>query len=99
LWQVVAETVTKDWNNNKNCMLVAGATYPEELKKIRELVGNIPLLVPGVGAQGGDVKAAVQAGQDAQGRGLIISTGRAIVFAENPAKAARSLRDEINQWR
>jgi orotidine-5'-phosphate decarboxylase len=99
LWQIIAETVATEWNSNENCMLVVGATYPKERKAIRGLVGEMPLLVPGVGSQGGDVKAAVLAGRTTQGKGLIISTGRAIVFAENPAKAARDLRDEINRWR
>jgi orotidine-5'-phosphate decarboxylase len=99
VWQVVAETVVKDWNENKNCMLVAGATYPEEIKAIRRLVGDMTLLVPGVGAQGGDVRAAVQTGLNSRGKGLIISTGRSIIFAEDPGKATRDLRDEINRFR
>ena len=99
VWQVVAETVVKDWNASGNCILVVGATYPEEIKAIRRLVGDMTLLVPGVGSQGGDVKAAVLAGRTAQGKGLMISTGRAILFAENPSQAARDLRDEINRWR
>ena len=80
-------------------MLVVGATYPKDIKTIRSLVGDMPLLVPGIGAQGGDVRAAVQAGVDSQGRGLIINAGRSIIFSENPGQAARRLRDEINRWR
>lgn len=99
LWYVVAETVAKEWNENGNCMLVAGATYPEELKIIRGIVSDMPLLVPGIGAQGGDIKAAVQAGLDSHGMGLIIVAGRSIIFAEDPGKAARALREDINQWR
>ena len=99
LWHVVAETVAKNWNENNNCMLVAGATYPKELKTIRSIAGDMTLLVPGIGAQGGDVKAAVEAGLNSQGKGLIMSTGRAILFAENPGQAARTLRDEINSFR
>jgi len=99
VWQVVAETVAKDWNTNANCLLVVGATYPEEVKAIRHLVRDMTLLVPGVGTQGGDIKAMVQAGLNSQGKGLIISAGRSIIFSENPAEAARKLRDEINRWR
>jgi len=99
LWHAIAKMVTQEWNTNENCMLVVGATYPKELRVVRELVGDMTLLVPGVGAQGGDVKTAVQAGVDSQGKGLIISTGRAILFAKNPGQAARSFRDEINRWR
>lgn len=99
LWHAIAEMVAREWNMNGNCMLVAGATYPKDIKTIRSLVGDMPLLVPGIGAQGGDVKAVVQAGVDSQGRGLVINAGRSIIFSENPAKAARTLRDEINRWR
>ena len=63
VWQIVAEKVAKEWNENNNCMLVAGATYPKELQAIRAIVGeNMTLLVPGIGAPGRDVKAAVGAG-------------------------------------
>lgn len=99
LWQVVAEHVRDDWNTNGNCMLVVGATYPDELRQVRALVGDMPLLVPGIGAQGGDVQAAVSAGLDSAGRGLIISTSRGVIFADNPAAAARELRDSINVHR
>jgi orotidine-5'-phosphate decarboxylase len=99
LWQRVAERVAEKWNKNENCMLVAGATYPEELKTIRGIVDDMTLLVPGIGAQGGDIKSAVQAGLNSRGQGLIMSTGRAILLAENPADAARTLRDEINSYR
>lgn len=99
LWQVVAERVSKEWNKNGNCMLVAGATYPDELKIIRALVGDMTLLVPGIGAQGGDVEQTVRAGLNAQGRGMIINSSRAIIFADDPTEAARSLRDAINQYR
>ena len=99
LWQRVAETVRDGWNTNGNCMLVAGATYPDELRTIRALTPDMPLLVPGIGAQGGDVEATVTAGQDARGGGLIISASRGVIFDADPAEAARRFRDEINQFR
>ena len=99
LWQIVAERIHAEWNANGNCMLVAGATYPEELKQIRALVGDMTLLVPGVGAQGGDVEPTVHAGLNAQGRGLIINSSRGIIFAPDPAEEARALRDTINHYR
>lgn len=99
LWQAVAERVRDAWNANDNCMLVVGATYPEELRQVRALVGDMPLLVPGIGAQGGDVEATVKAGLDSQGRGLILNSARGIIFADDPAAAARDLRDAINRWR
>lgn len=99
LWQVVAERVRDTWNTNGNCMLVAGATYPAELARIHEIVGMMPLLVPGIGAQGGDVEATVRAGVDAAYGGMIINSSRGIIFATDPAAAARDLRDMINQYR
>jgi len=106
LFQHVAETVAKEWNGNGNCMLVVGATYPEELADIRARVGDLPFLVPGVGAQGGDVAKVMRAGKTAAGTGLVISSSRAILYAssgEDFAVAARKatleLRDSINAHR
>ncbi|MDI6778255.1 MAG: orotidine-5'-phosphate decarboxylase [Patescibacteria group bacterium] len=99
LWQIVAEKVRDEWNENDNCLLVIGATVPEETKKIREIVGDMTFLMPGVGAQGGDVEAAVRAGVNSEKKGLIINSSRGIIFAENPAEEARKLRDEINKYR
>jgi orotidine-5'-phosphate decarboxylase len=106
LYQVVAELAAQRWNSRGNCLLVVGATYPRELAEVRALVGDMPLLVPGVGAQGGDVAQAVQNGQTAQGTGLIVSSSRGILYAsagEDFARAARvatqQLRDRINSSR
>jgi orotidine-5'-phosphate decarboxylase len=106
LFQHVAESVAKDWNSAGNCMLVVGATYPDELKDIRARVGDLPFLVPGVGAQGGDVAKVMAAGKTAAGTGLVISSSRAILyasggedFAEAARKAAQDLRDSINAHR
>jgi orotidine-5'-phosphate decarboxylase len=106
LFQHVAETVAKDWNVNGNCMLVVGATYPEELADIRKRVGDLPFLVPGVGAQGGDVAKVMAAGKTAAGTGLVISSSRAVLyassgddFAEAARKAAQDLQGSINAHR
>ncbi|MFZ2237667.1 MAG: orotidine-5'-phosphate decarboxylase [Dokdonella sp.] len=106
LYLRVAKLIANDWNGNGNCLLVTGATWPDEIAQIRALVGDMPLLVPGIGAQGGDVEAVVKNGQDARGNGLLISSSRAILYAsngENFADAARAaastLRDEINRYR
>jgi orotidine-5'-phosphate decarboxylase len=97
LWASVARKVSGQWNSKGNCMLVVGATYPREMQQVREIAPAIPLLVPGVGAQGGDVAATVRAGQDGSGRGLLIASSRAIIFAAEPRQAAREMRDEIRR--
>jgi len=97
LWQIVAEKVSKDWNKNKNCLLVVGATYPTEMKKIRSLVGDMTFLVPGIGAQGGDLELVMKAGLNSEGLGLIINSSRGIIFAENPKEEAKKLCEEIRK--
>ena len=106
LYQVVARSVATTWNTNGNCVLVVGATYPAELMKVRAIVGDMPILIPGIGVQGGEVEATVTAGKDSRGWGMIINSSRSIIFAskENDfAQAAREateqLRAEINQYR
>ena len=106
LYHVVAKTVAEKWNSRGNCMLVVGATYPRELAEVREIVGPMPLLVPGVGAQGGDVDEAVRSGQTPNGTGLVISSSRSILyagsgdeFADAARLATRTLRDQINSSR
>jgi orotidine-5'-phosphate decarboxylase len=106
LYHVVAQMAATRWNGRGNCLLVVGATYPQELAEIRQIVGEMPLLVPGVGAQGGDVAQVVRNGQTAAGTGLLVSSSRGILYAssgEDFASAARaaalSLRDQINAHR
>ncbi len=106
LYEHVAQLVAHTWDRDGQCALVVGATFPNELARVRTLVGDMPLLVPGIGAQGGDVEATVKAGRTADGSGLMISSSRAILYAgkgEDFAAAARSAalatRDAINCWR
>jgi len=107
LYQHVAEKIAREWNAHGNCALVVGATWPEQLREVRAIVGSdVPFLVPGVGAQGGDVAAVVGNAKTADGTGLIVSSSRAILyasrgddFAEAAAGATRNLRDEINRYR
>jgi orotidine-5'-phosphate decarboxylase len=99
LWQIVAEKVSGVWNKNNNCMLVVGATYPEEMKKIRELTGEMTFLVPGIGAQGGDLQAVIQAGLNSEGLGLIVNSSRGIIFSENPKAEAQKLCEEIRKYK
>lgn len=105
-WSYVAYRVSRNWNKNRNCALVVGATYPEELREVRRIVGDMPILIPGIGAQGGDVEATVKAGMDSRGQGMIINSSRGIIFASNGpdfAEAARRetimLNELINQYR
>lgn len=106
LYEHVADVVSKEWNKERNCMIVVGATYPDELGAIRARTGDLPFLVPGVGAQGGDVAKAVKNGKTAAGTGLLISSSRAILYASSGAdfalaarKAAMELRNSINAHR
>jgi orotidine-5'-phosphate decarboxylase len=106
IYEKVARMISNDWNDNNNCCIVVGATWPEQMSRLREITGEMPFLVPGVGAQGGDVEALVKAGQTANGKGLMINSSRGVIYAgndENFAIAARKVaietRDLINQFR
>jgi orotidine-5'-phosphate decarboxylase len=108
LYQHVARLVAEKWNRNGQCGLVVGATFPHELAEVRKIVGDMPLLVPGIGAQGGDVEATVLAGQTASGGGMMINSSRAILYAkptdgedfsQAAARVARETRDAINRYR
>ena len=93
LYSAVARRVADHWNRNNNCAVVVGATYPQELAAVRAIVGDMPILIPGVGAQGGDVRLTVEAGRDARGRGMIVNSSRGIIYAgagEDFAEAARA---------
>ena len=105
LFEMVAE-MARRWNSRGNVGLVVGATYPEELKRVRRLCPEMTFLVPGVGAQGGDVAAVIGNGLDKAGRGLIINVSRPVLYASRgkdfavaAAGAARQLRDEIARER
>ena len=106
IFELVAEKVAREWNTTGQCALVVGATFPGEIARVREIVGDMPLLVPGIGAQGGDIEATVKAGKTSAGTGLMINSSRAILYAgkgEDYAVAARRValetRDAINRWR
>jgi orotidine-5'-phosphate decarboxylase len=99
----VARRAASDWSKRASVGLVVGATQPEELRRVREIVGDLPLLVPGVGAQGGDVAAVVRNGATRDGTGLIVNSSRAVLYAssgDDYANAARqaviALRDALN---
>ncbi|MDR0702086.1 MAG: orotidine-5'-phosphate decarboxylase [Azoarcus sp.] len=106
LYERVARLVATEWNSGNNCALVVGATFPAEIACVRALAGDMPLLVPGIGAQGGDIAATVAAGQTADGAGLAINSSRAILyasagedFADAARRAALAMREAINACR
>jgi orotidine-5'-phosphate decarboxylase len=106
LYERVARLAAGTWNTGGELGLVVGATVPAELARVRALAPGLPLLVPGIGAQGGDVAATVAAGRDAAGAGMMINSARAILyagrgedFADAARKAAVDTRDAINLYR
>ena len=106
LYQCVAQEIYDHWNDHENCLLVIGATYPRELAEIRKLCPDMTFLVPGIGAQGGDVEKTVKAGLNSKNAGMIINSSRGVIFAgsgEDFADVARKeaarTRDEINMYR
>ncbi len=105
VYEIIAEYAKTKWNYNKNLLLVVGATYPDELGKIRKICPNIPFLVPGVGAQGGDVEKVLENGLTKNKTGLIINSSRGIIyagkdadFAEASRAATIKLNDMINNY-
>jgi len=81
LYETVAKHAHGSWNQNNNLALVVGATYPDELARVRQLAPELPLLVPGVGAQGGNLAAVLRNGRTANGQGLLINSSRGIIYA------------------
>lgn len=106
LYKLVAKKVAREWNSNNNCMLVVGATYPEELAEIRNITEDMTFLVPGIGTQGGNVEKTIKAGLNSSGDGMIVNSSRGIIFAstsEDFTDKAREetvlLKEEINTYR
>ncbi len=93
----VAEAISTSWNENGNCALVVGATYPKDLLKVREIVGDMPILIPGIGAQGGDLENTVKSGLTKDKKGIIISSSRSIIFASNDEDFAEAARVETEK--
>lgn len=103
LYVHVAQRATSQWSQIGDVSLVVGATYPEELARVRSIVGDMPLLVPGVGAQGGDPDIVVRNGSNSNKTGLIVNSSRAILYADGgiagAAKEAQRTRDALNAAR
>lgn len=94
LYLHIAKMAQEKWNANGNICLVVGATAPEEMAKIREIAPDLPFLVPGIGAQGGDLEATVKAGRFANGGGLMINSSRGILYASQGTDFADAARQE-----
>lgn len=97
LYLRLAQRVASAWNVRGNCGLVVGATYPAELRRVRERIGDLPVLVPGIGAQGGSLEATLQAGLDSQGQGLVISVSRSVLYASDGPDFAAAARQEARR--
>lgn len=106
LYKIVARNIASEWNKQNNCLLVVGATYPEELKNVRNIVGDMFILVPGIGAQGGNLEKTIKAGLNSQKSGLIINSSRSVIyastgedFAQKSREETQKLKEQINQFR
>ncbi len=97
LYLRLARRVASDWNVRGNCGLVVGATYPDELRRVRAVVGDLPLLVPGIGSQGGSLEATIDAGLGSHGQGLVISVSRAVLYASDGGDFADAARREAQR--
>ena len=97
LYKVVARHVVEGWNQNDNCGLVVGATYPEELKEVRAIAPNLPILLPGIGTQNGDLVKSVRFGKDSRNSGLIICSSRAVIFAGSDKDFAVAARNKVHE--
>lgn len=103
LYQHVAHRVAEHWSRLGECGLVVGATYPDELRNVREIVGDLPLLVPGIGAQGGE-PAAISGGLDGDGFGMVVNSSRATIYASDGSdfdiaarEHATAIRDSLRR--
>lgn len=99
LYLKVVQEIIKWQRKYPNLLMVVGATWPEEIGKIRKVAKNITFLVPGIGAQGGDLKKTLKNGLKKNGKGLIIAASRSIIYANDPKIACQKLKDEINKYR
>jgi len=97
LYTYVAERVATAWNANENCGVIAGATYPKELGEIRSAVGDMPILVPGVGAQDGVLAETIKNGLDSRKQGLIVNASRSVIFASSGADFAEAARKKTEE--
>ena len=95
LYEYVAFRAAKDWNESTNCGVVVGATVPDELLRVRQIIGDMPILIPGIGAQGGDLEAVLKVCPDSNGQGFIINVSRSVLYASSGPDFADRARDEV----
>lgn len=99
LYQVIAKNIVEKWNTFHNCMLVVGATYPKELAEVRKIVGDMTLLIPGLGSQGGEVKKLMRAGLNSKNAGMIINSSREVLYADSGKNFTKKTRDKAKELR
>lgn len=95
LYEHVARNVAEKWNKNGNCAVVVGATYPDELAHVRKIIGDMPILIPGVGAQGGSAKESFAMGKNKNNAGVIVAVGRSVIYASSGTDFAEAARREM----
>ncbi len=91
----LAKAFKDRWNYNGNCGLVVGATYPDDIAEVRRVAPDTLFLIPGVGAQGGELEKSVRNGKDKDGRGFILSTSRIVIYADSPRESAQAIHGAI----
>jgi len=98
LYKRVTRAVVEDWNKHGNCGVVVGTTYPEEMREVRAIARDMPILMPGTGVQGGDLKQSVKAAKNSKGQGMIISASRAVLYASGDDEFAEAARSKAQEY-
>jgi orotidine-5'-phosphate decarboxylase len=97
LYKHIAERAANHWNENENCSVMVGATYPEQLGEVRDVIGDMPILIAGIGAQNGDLEKTIRGGKDSKNQGLIVNASRSIIFASKGADFAEVARAKTSE--
>src|SRR5207248_3369306 len=97
MYEVVAAAGAREWNSRRNCGLVVGATAPAELQQTRALVGDMPILVPGLGAQGGDLASTLAVGRGQRSAAILINASRSLIFASTGSDFAAASRTALDE--
>ena len=97
LYKYIAKRASENWNKNGNCSVMVGATYPEQLSEVRQVIGDMPILIAGIGAQDGDLEKTIASGKDSRSKGLIINASRSIIFASKGPDFAEISRAKASE--